>query len=96
MTEFSFFSPGANSHAQYVLICLGGRIDQAHHYNRGHIALIETTVLSDAVSQAVKMTNENETLIVVTADHSHTLSIGGYSKRGASITGETAVKLKRL
>lgn len=33
------------------------------------------------------MTNRQETLIVVTADHSHTMTINGYSHRGNNLLG---------
>lgn len=33
------------------------------------------------------MTNDDDTLIVVTADHAHTMSISGYSRRGDDILG---------
>lgn len=42
----------------------------------------------DAVQVAVNMTSEDDTLIVVTADHSHTFTHGGYMDRGNSIFGE--------
>jgi len=41
--------------------------------------------MDDAVAQVVKMTSSDDTLIVVSADHSHAFSFGGYSKRGQSI-----------
>lgn len=34
---------------------------------------------------AVNMTSEEDTLIVVTADHAHTMSISGYPSRGSDI-----------
>ena len=43
--------------------------------------------MADAVEMATAMTNSSETLIVVTADHSHSLTISGLNHRGASITG---------
>jgi alkaline phosphatase len=71
----------------FVLFVEGGRIDQAHHDNQAKLALDETIQFSDAVRSAVEMTDEKETLIVVTADHSHTMSISGYSSRGGDILG---------
>ena len=40
-----------------------------------------------AVKTAFEMTNSNETLIIVTADHGHTMSMAGYQTRGADIRG---------
>ncbi|KAG8259043.1 hypothetical protein J6590_019520 [Homalodisca vitripennis] len=69
----------------YVLFIEGGRIDHGHHENKAHLALDETVQLSDAVETATKMTSEDDTLIVVTADHAHTMAINGYPARGSDI-----------
>lgn len=71
----------------YVLMVEGGRIDHAHHEGRAGEALSETVAFDDAVRAALEMTSRNDTLIVVTADHSHTLTMAGYSPRGAPILG---------
>ena len=55
-------------------------------------ALRETVGLDRAVASAVDLVNTEETLIVVTADHSHTLAIGGYNDRFADITREVQRK----
>ena len=68
----------------------GGRIDHAHHAGNAYRALIDTIAFSDAVQAAVNSTNPDETLIIVTADHSHTLTISGYPARGNPILGFVA------
>ena len=55
-------------------------------------ALRETVGLDRAVASAVDLVNTEETLIMVTADHSHTLAIGGYNDRFADITREVQRK----
>lgn len=71
----------------YVLVVEGGRIDHAHHSGNAYRALDETIGLSDAVRAAVAATRADETLILATADHSHTLSFSGSSVRGNPILG---------
>ncbi|XP_002736848.1 alkaline phosphatase-like [Saccoglossus kowalevskii] len=72
----------------FVLFVEAGRIDHAHHKARAYLALTDTLALDEAVAKAKEMTNNEDTLIVVTADHSHTNSIGGYPTRGNPILGK--------
>ncbi len=69
----------------YVLLVEGGRIDHAHHYGNAYRALTDTVALSDAVRAASEATDPADTLILVTADHSHTLNFVGYPQRGNPI-----------
>lgn len=71
----------------YVLMVEGGRIDHSHHEGNAYRALTDTIALSDAVRTAVGKVNLDETLIIVTADHSHTFFIQGYPARGNNILG---------
>lgn len=71
----------------FFLFVEGGRIDHAHHDSLARKALDETVEFSKAIQSAVHMTDSSETLLVVTADHSHTMSISGYPDRGADILG---------
>ncbi|MDZ7825853.1 MAG: alkaline phosphatase [Gammaproteobacteria bacterium] len=71
----------------YVLVVEGGRIDHAHHAANAWRALTDTIALSDAVERATELTSEDDTLILVTADHSHTMTISGYPTRGNPILG---------
>ena len=71
----------------YVLIIEGARIDHAHHAGNAYRALTDAIEMAKAVDFADRMTNDADTLIVVTADHSHTLSFAGYPDRGNNILG---------
>jgi alkaline phosphatase len=71
----------------YLLVVESGNIDHAHHDGYARHALQETSELDDAVTYAARVTNPDDTLIIVTADHSHTLTISAYPERGADILG---------
>lgn len=71
----------------YVLMVEAGRIDHAHHAGNAYRALQDTVALSDAVRAAMAKVNPEETLVIVTADHSHVFSIAGYPKRNNPILG---------
>lgn len=75
----------------YYLMVEAGRIDHAHHAGNAYRALTDTVALSDAVKKAKELTRDKDTLILVTADHSHVFSIAGYPSRGNPILGKTAV-----
>lgn len=67
----------------------GGRIDHAHHYNNAYRALDETLAMETALIVALSLVNPTETLIVLTSDHSHVLTMGGQATpRGHPILGK--------
>jgi alkaline phosphatase len=71
----------------FYLMVEGGRIDHAHHAGQAGFALEEAVEFARAVQYAVDNTDPAETLIMVTADHSHVFTIAGYPKRGNNILG---------
>ena len=80
----------ANNKKGYFLMVEGGRIDHALHETSAKKALQDTVAFDNAIKAAidkVKLTDPQllNTLIVVTADHDHTLVLNGYAKR----TGKT-------
>ena len=80
----------ANNKKGYFLMVEGGRIDHALHSTNAARALAEGKAFDDAVKAAiakVKLTDPElkNTLIVVTADHDHTMIMNGYS----ALTGKT-------
>ncbi|XP_038075941.1 alkaline phosphatase-like [Patiria miniata] len=71
----------------FFLMVEAGRIDHAHHDGFAGNALNDTVAFDAAVAKAVELTNEEDTLIIVTADHSHVMTLGGYQSRGNPILG---------
>ena len=71
----------------FFLMVEAGRIDHAHHAGNAQRALRDTIELANAVKTAYAMTDPQETLIIVTADHSHVFTIAGYPQRGNPILG---------
>ena len=87
MTRFAIESLSRRA-GGYVLLVESGRIDHANHEGNAYRALDETAAMSRAVRAAAEMTSADDTLIVVTADHSHTLGFVGYPRRGNPILGK--------
>jgi len=71
----------------FLLVVEGGRIDQAHHQNHARLALEEAVELDSAIRIALRQTKGDETLIIVTSDHSHAMTLNGYPNRGNDILG---------
>jgi alkaline phosphatase len=59
------------------------------------LALEELVGFDEAIQRAVDITDSSDTLIVVTADHSHTIAIGGYPSRGNPILGLYIYRVKQ-
>jgi alkaline phosphatase len=83
------YDPNGNPKS-YFLMVEGGRIDHALHSTNAKRALQDTVAFDNAIKAAIdkaRLTDPNlaNTLIVVTADHDHTLVLNGYAAR----TGKT-------
>lgn len=95
MTAFAVQHLAARG-AGYFLLVEGGRIDHGHHAGNAYRALGDTVAFAEAVAVARQLTSAADTLILVTADHSHTLTISGYPKRGNPILGKVVTPLETL
>ncbi|XP_058890236.1 alkaline phosphatase, tissue-nonspecific isozyme [Acipenser ruthenus] len=80
----------------FFLLVEGGKIDQGHHASRAAMALHETVMLDEAVERALELTTEEDTLTIVTADHSHSFTFNGFPFRGNPILGKSPVYGKDL
>lgn len=74
----------------FFLMVEGGKIDHALHDTNAKNALAETVAFDEAVQTALDRMRAldpglENTLIVVTADHDHTMVLSGYPKRGNPI-----------
>uniref|UniRef100_A0A6A7GAM1 Alkaline phosphatase n=1 Tax=Hirondellea gigas TaxID=1518452 RepID=A0A6A7GAM1_9CRUS len=75
----------------YFLFVEGALIDKANHDNEASSALEEAVEFDKAVAAAVEMTDESDTLIIVTADHSQPMTINGYPALHSDIRGVAGV-----
>ena len=71
----------------FFLMVEGGRIDHGHHDGKPGYALLETQAFARAIEAALEKVDLEETLVLVTADHSHVFTIAGYPVRGNPILG---------
>lgn len=78
----------SQNHKGYFLMVESGRIDHGHHASNAFRALTDTIAFSEAVKTALSKVDLSDTLIVVSADHSHTMTIAGYPTRGNPILGK--------
>lgn len=88
--HFSKFNQG------FFLLIEGGKIDHGHHTTQARYALDEFVEFDNAIGQAKELLQKrnllDETLMVVTADHSHVFTFGGYASRGSNILGFASSK----
>ncbi|MEQ8695302.1 MAG: alkaline phosphatase, partial [Bauldia litoralis] len=71
----------------YYLEVEAGRIDHASHDGNLHRTLTDGIAFAEAVALADELTDDGDTLIIVTADHEHAIAFNGYCGRGSPITG---------
>lgn len=71
----------------YILMVEAGRVDHSHHAGSAYRALSDGIAFDIAIKTALKKIHLDETLVVATGDHSHTLTISGNPKRGNPIVG---------
>ncbi len=89
MTEKAIKILNKNSKG-YFLMVEGGRIDHALHGTNAKRALEDTIAFDEAIKRALSLVDLKNTLIVVTADHDHTMTINGYSHKGNPILGKVS------
>ncbi|KAG5666966.1 hypothetical protein PVAND_014970 [Polypedilum vanderplanki] len=71
----------------FFLFVEGGRIDHGHHETMAQYAVDETIQFHRAIEAALELVDIEETIVIVTADHSHVFTYAGYPHRGNNIFG---------
>lgn len=76
-----------NDEDGYFLMVEAGRIDHANHGANALRMVTDGEAFEKAVQKAMQLTNSEDTLIIVTADHEHAIAFNGYAGRGSNILG---------
>jgi len=79
----------------YFLMVESGRIDHGHHATNAYRALTDTIEFSSTIRSVMEKIDPENTLVIVTADHSHVFTIAGYPTRGNPILGKVTGNDKR-
>nr|CDS27300.1 intestinal type alkaline phosphatase 1 [Hymenolepis microstoma] len=69
----------------FFLFIEGARIDQAHHENRAMKSFAEQHVFDKIIKDIYDQVDPKETLLIVTADHSHSFELVGQPSRFRSL-----------
>jgi alkaline phosphatase len=81
----------------YFLVIEGGRIEHALSKGNSKRAFADVIAFDDAVRMALAKVDLSSTLVVVTANHDHTLTLNGSSHLGNDILAKsTDIKTKKL
>lgn len=86
MTEATIKALSTNENGYYISI-ESGRVDHANHAGNLYRTVTDGKAFADAIAKAMEMTNPEDTLIIVTADHEHAITFNGYCGRGSNILG---------
>ncbi len=86
MTEMAIKSLAGGDNGFFLSI-EAGRVDHASHAGNAHRMVTDAAAFAAAVAKADALTDDADTLIIVTADHEHAIAFNGYCGRGSSITG---------
>ncbi|WP_339756775.1 alkaline phosphatase [uncultured Hoeflea sp.] len=86
MTAATIKSLQNNENGFYISI-EAGRVDHANHDGNAYRTLTDGKAFADAIALADELTDDEDTLIIVTADHEHAIAFNGYCGRGSPITG---------
>ncbi|XP_053649511.2 alkaline phosphatase isoform X3 [Cherax quadricarinatus] len=73
----------------FFLLVENDLLDKGLHDNKPRRGLEELLQMEEAVEAALQEVDLEDTLVVVTADHSHTMAMAGYPPRGNDIFGIT-------
>ena len=71
----------------YYLEIEAGRVDHANHAGNFARTAADGMIWTEAVALVDEMTDDEDTLIIVTADHEHAITFNGYCGRGTPIQG---------
>ena len=71
----------------FLLQVEAGRVDHANHAGNLARTVRDGKAFADAIIVADEMTDDADTLLIVTADHEHAIAFSGYCGRGSNILG---------